>query len=96
MIGTLMSLPVLALIPAVLSLLMFWRARLPIALVTGLAWLIYAPYEYAMLRRWLCTGECNIRVDLLLIYPVLLVLTLATIVAAVRWRLRRRRLPQAS
>jgi hypothetical protein len=88
-IGTLMSLPVLALIPAALSLLLFWRARLSIALVTGLAWLAYAPYEYAMLRRWLCTGECNIRVDLLLIYPVLLVLTIATMVAAVRWQLRR-------
>jgi len=84
-----MSLPVLALIPAALSLLMFWRARLTIALVTGLAWLIYAPYEYAMLRRWLCTGECNIRVDLLLIYPALLALTIATIVQSVRWSLRK-------
>jgi hypothetical protein len=25
-----------------------------------------------MKRRWLCSGECNIRVDLLVIYPALL------------------------
>jgi hypothetical protein len=88
-IDTLMSLPVLALIPAALSLLLFRRARLSIALVTGLAWLVYAPYEYAMLRRWLCTGECNIRVDLLLIYPLLLVLTITTVLAAIRWQRQR-------
>ena len=22
-----------------------------------------------MMRRWLCTGECDIRIDLFLIYP---------------------------
>jgi formate hydrogenlyase subunit 3/multisubunit Na+/H+ antiporter MnhD subunit len=43
------------------------------ALVTvGVIWLLYAAYETGMKQRWLCSGECNIRVDLLLIYPVLL------------------------
>ena len=44
--------------------------------------------------RVLCGGECNIRVDLLLIYPVLLVLTLASLVRVtiVLWRRRKPRL----
>lgn len=43
------------------------------AVVVGVIWMLYAAYETGMQRRWLCTGECNIRVDLLLIYPILLV-----------------------
>ena len=50
-----------------------WRAGgrhgLP---VLAFAWVAYAVYEYLMFKRVLCTGECNIRVDLLLFYPVLL------------------------
>ena len=34
---------------------------------------VYAVYEFFMFKRVLCSGECNIRVDLLLIYPVLLI-----------------------
>ncbi len=30
--------------------------------------------------RVLCSGECNIRVDLLLIYPILLVYSIAAII----------------
>lgn len=37
----------------------------------GVVWLLYAVYETGMQQRWLCSGECNIRVDLLVIYPVL-------------------------
>jgi hypothetical protein len=47
------------------------RHRTPVA-VGGL-WLLYAVYETGMQRRWLCSGECNIRIDLLVIYPLLLV-----------------------
>jgi len=43
-----------------------------------------------MHRRWLCSGECNIRVDLLLLYPLLILLSLAAAVLAVRSILRRR------
>jgi hypothetical protein len=48
-----------------------WTRR-RVAVGAGLAWVLYALYETGMQRRWLCSGECNIRVDLLLIYPVLL------------------------
>lgn len=37
-----------------------------------------------MHRRWLCGGECNIRVDLLLLYPVLIVASAAALIVAVR------------
>ena len=45
-------------------------------LVAAIAWLLYGAYEYALRLEALCPGECNIRVDLLLIYPLLAMLTL--------------------
>jgi len=45
--------------------------------VAASLWLLYGVYEYLVQTRVLCSGECNIRVDLLLIYPVLLSVTLA-------------------
>lgn len=48
------------------------------------AWMIYGVYEYLMALRILCSGECNIRVDLLLIYPVLLTITIVWIVKILR------------
>ena len=52
--------------------------------MAAVSWLAYALYEYAMQRRWLCTGECNIRVDLLLLYPVLAIVSACALIAAVR------------
>jgi len=60
--------------------------RRPTAIVVGVVWVLYAAYETGMRLRWLCTGECNIRVDLLLIYPVLLALTVVGIVSLLRTR----------
>ena len=48
------------------------RARRQTAISVGVVWVLYAAYETGMQQRWLCSGECNIRVDLLLIYPLLL------------------------
>ena len=56
------------------------------AIVVGVIWLLYAAYETAMRLRWLCSGECNIRVDLLLIYPLLLAATVVGIVSLLRAR----------
>jgi hypothetical protein len=56
------------------------------AIVVGVIWLLYAAYETAMRVRWLCSGECNIRVDLLLIYPLLLAATVIGIVSLLRAR----------
>jgi hypothetical protein len=56
------------------------------AIVVGVIWLLYAAYETAMRLRWLCSGECNIRVDLLLIYPLLLATTIVGVVSLLRAR----------
>ncbi len=46
------------------------------AVAVGWLWVLYALYETGMHQRWLCSGECNIRIDLLAIYPVLLIASL--------------------
>jgi hypothetical protein len=40
-----------------------WRGRSRVAVGAGALWLLYALYELGMKRRWLCSGECNIRVE---------------------------------
>lgn len=67
-----------------LFLALYGRSRRRLVLGAGLAWLAYTGYEFAMQQRWLCTGECNIRVDLLLLYPLLALLSLAALVAVFR------------
>jgi hypothetical protein len=76
--------PQLAVVPALMLLGFYRHSRRRLTLYAAVVWLLYAPYELAMRWRWLCSGECNIRVDLLLIYPVLILLTLLGIVAASR------------
>jgi formate hydrogenlyase subunit 3/multisubunit Na+/H+ antiporter MnhD subunit len=65
--------PVVAAAVGVLLLVAGRRTRQRTAAGVGILWLLYAAYELGMQQRWLCSGECNIRVDLLLIYPVLLI-----------------------
>ena len=62
-----------------------WR-RTRIAAVGSLLWLGYGAYEYAMQARILCSGECDIRVDLLFLYPILLAALFAAVWDAVRRR----------
>lgn len=85
--------PWLALVVAAgLGLLVHWSGS-KTAAVAALAWAGYGVYEYMMHARVLCTGECNIRVDLLALYPLLAVLVIASIVQGVRAR-HRSRLPR--
>ncbi len=86
MLAIFIAWPVLALVPAAIFAALWRGSGRRLAGWTALAWLLYAAYEYGMRRRWLCSGECNIRVDLLLIYPALLVLSLAALVAVLRRR----------
>ena len=51
--------------------------------VAASCWLVYAVYESLMAARVLCSGECNIRIDLLLFWPILLLITLAALIKAV-------------
>lgn len=82
--GYMIAQPLIAVVPLVVLLgLYFLSVRRFVLVVAGL-WAGYVPYEYAMKLRILCSGECNIRVDLLLIYPVLAVSSLVALAIAVR------------
>ena len=70
--------PGLALIPAGLFALLYVTSGRWLVAATAVVWLVYTVYEYSMHQRWLCTGDCNIRLDLLLLYPVLLVTSIVT------------------
>lgn len=79
-------------IGALLVLVALWQRQRALGVV-AFVWLVYAAYEYSMKLKWICTGDCNIRVDLLLIYPVLAAITvMGLIVSAVSvWRRSRAR-----
>lgn len=55
---------------------MYYKLRVVSAMVAGFLWLIYSIYEFLIYARIFCSEECNIRVDLLIIYPSLLVVSL--------------------
>jgi hypothetical protein len=84
--------PWLAFVPAALFFYLHSISKARVTLVTAILWLAYVPYEYAMKSRLLCTGECNIRVDLLLIYTLLVAMSLvsAGMFAASRKKIKRR------
>ena len=78
--------PLAALVPAAVLGAAYLARRRRLVLVTALLWLGYAIYESLMKARVVCSGECNIRVDLLLISPALWILTIASIVQLLRRR----------
>ena len=75
-----------------LALGMLWSGTRDRRLLRAtVAWGVYAVYEYLMHARVLCSGDCGIRVDLLVIVPVLIGLALwavGTVVGAWWWRRR--------
>ena len=72
--------PLLGLAPAALFGALFALSKSRVVLAAGLLWLAYFPYEYGMKLRLLCSGDCNIRIDLLVLYPVLILVSLAGLV----------------
>jgi len=76
--------PLLAAVVGAFLLVLGRRTHRRIAMAAGVTWLLYALYEFGMKQRWLCSGECNIRIDLLAIYPVLLVVLIAGCVSLLR------------
>lgn len=60
------------------------RRHRRVAAAAGVVWLLYAVYELGMKQRWLCSGECNIRIDLLAIYPALVIALVAAAVSLLR------------
>jgi formate hydrogenlyase subunit 3/multisubunit Na+/H+ antiporter MnhD subunit len=76
--------PFLAAVIGVVLLGLGRRTRQRTAVGVGVVWLLYALYETGMQERWLCSGECNIRIDLLGIYPALLIGVIAAGVSLLR------------
>lgn len=77
-IGMLVIFPFGATIIGAIYIRMFLKLKIKSALLCGFAWIFYSVYEYLMYTRVLCSGECNIRIDLLFIYPFLLLLSMGT------------------
>jgi hypothetical protein len=86
LLGIFVEHPWLALLPALVFGAIGFRRNRSVAYAAAVAWLLYAVYEEAMARRILCSGECNIRVDLLLLYPALVMLSLVAVFSALRVR----------
>jgi hypothetical protein len=82
--------PAAALVPCALFALGSYLKKGPITGLASALWALYAGYEFLMKFRLLCSGECNIRVDLLVLYPSLLLVSLAAIV---EFLVRRRKEP---
>ncbi len=85
LLGIFVTHPWLALVVALVQVAIWRWSQSRVALLASVAWVGYAAYEYLMLARVLCKGDCNIRVDLLLIYPLLLLLFLFSVVHGM-WR----------
>ncbi len=82
--------PAAALVPAALFALGFFIKQTSLTGLASVLWVLYAGYEALMKLRVLCSGECNIRVDLLILYPALFLVSLAAIV---EFLARRRKAP---
>jgi hypothetical protein len=64
---------------------LWWWSRSKVAFAAAIAWAGYAGYEYLMFARILCTGDCNIRVDILFVYPLLLLVSILAVAAGL-WK----------
>lgn len=83
--------PWLALLPAALFAAFAVATRSRIAFAVAATWAAYCLYELAMKWRILCSGDCNIRIDLLLLYPLLLLATAIGLIAVALAAVRRAR-----
>jgi hypothetical protein len=65
----LIEMPYLAFIPTALLAFLGRKFKSKFCFTTATLWGLYTLYELYM--HFKCTGECNIRIDLLFIYPLL-------------------------
>lgn len=63
--------PWIAVIPAVVFFLLYYQFELNLVLAAAVLWVVYSLYELSIWMGILCDQDCNIRVDLLAIYPLL-------------------------
>lgn len=72
--------PWLVIFPIALFFFIGHAAKSRFATATAILWIIYGMYEWMMHARILCSGDCDIRIDLLAIYPILLLLSLTALI----------------
>jgi hypothetical protein len=68
--------PYLALIPAIIFGFIYFKSKQSTLIWPISLWILYSIYEELNLLRITCSGECNIRIDLFLIYPILTVISI--------------------
>ena len=59
----------------VMHLVAAWQRPRLALIVSAILWLLYAIYEHLMATGVLCEEDCNIRVDLVLFFPILALTT---------------------
>ena len=85
-INLLLEHPLLALVPSLGFFVLALSARRLTVALAAIAWALYAAYEEAMTLHVFCPRGCNIRLDLILIYPLLIALSIAGLVVGLRRR----------
>lgn len=87
-IDLLIAHPLLALVPTLgFFVLAFYTRRLTVVFA-AIAWALYAAYEEAMRLHVFCPRGCNIRLELILIYPVLIAVSIAGLIVGLRLSFR--------
>ena len=76
--------PYIALFPVIVFGFLYFKSKNKVVLVTAILWLLYAAYEQLHLLRIVCSGECNIRIDLVAIYPIILVLSIIALFLGIK------------
>jgi hypothetical protein len=62
---------IVAAMMVVVHLVAGWQRPRLAVIVSGILWLLYTVYEYLVATGVLCDANCNIRVDLVLFFPIL-------------------------
>lgn len=65
-----------------------WRKPRPVAIIAAILWLLYFGFEVLVAQAVICDEKCNIRVDLLLIWPILWVASFLASKTPGAWPLR--------
>jgi hypothetical protein len=86
--GVLIDYPWLGLVPAAFFTALFKISKNQIVYVAQWSWLAYVVYEYSVRLDINCSGDC-IRINLIVIYPGLIVVSFAALGAFIITLLRK-------
>ena len=63
--------PISTIVPAGVFAYLYMRSKCFSCLLSACIWVGYGILEYGMQTRTLCSGECNIRIDLIIAWAIL-------------------------